>query len=228
MKETFSWNKSIQDKVIDILTLSFKEAPQRFFTEHDIHSNLYRITEDELSRIGVFFFKTHDGHVTSLVHHEYPTPFRCDMSNYEFRVAREEDRTPRKGLYKRGHYDLVIFNPDFISQNDFIVVTGKNYQLLKMAMKHVETCPLLWVCEVVFFPQIVRIPENAIKTIRQDTLKVKKTLNYKIGQNINFCETGSVLIFSAHHQDETINLRQEISKLQKDLQEKITFITSSS
>jgi hypothetical protein len=228
MKEVFSWDKSIQEKVIHNLSLTFQKTPKRFFTEHDIHSYLYRIVEDELGKIGVSFFKTRDGYLAGLVHHEYPTPFRCDMRKYEFRVAGEEERTPRKGLYKRGHYDLVIFNPDFISQNNLIVVTGKNYQLLRKAMEHVKTTPLLWVCEIVFLHQAVKIPKNAIRIIRQDGLKVKATLDHKVGQNISFCKAGSFLVFSTLYEDKTMDLRQEISNLENEHQMEITFITASS
>ena len=101
MKELFAWNKSIRNKVIDTLSLTFQKTPQRFFTEHDIHSNLYTIAEDKLSKIGVTLFKTQDGYTTGLVHHEYPTPFRCDMKGYGFRVAREEERTSRMRMRAR-------------------------------------------------------------------------------------------------------------------------------
>jgi len=55
-----------------------------------------------------------DSYKTNLVHDEYPTPFRCDMRKYDFRVTSDQERTQRGGLYKRGHHDLVISNPEFI------------------------------------------------------------------------------------------------------------------
>lgn len=49
------------------------------------------------------------------------------MQGYEFRRVGEEERTPKGGLYKRGHYDLVILNPDFVKNNTLDIVCGKNY-----------------------------------------------------------------------------------------------------
>ena len=213
--------------MIDNLSLIFKNTPQRFFTEYDIHSNLYRIAEDEINKRGISFFKTRNGYLTSLVHHEYPTPFRCDMKRYKFRVASEEERTMSKGKYKRGHYDLVVLNPDFVLQNDLVVVTGKNYQLFRKAMENVTTSPLLWVCEVVFFPQLAAIPKNATEIVRQDALKVKATLNHKVSQDVNFCEMGSILVSSSLSQGETVSLRREILKLGKECKLKIFFITAT-
>ena len=100
---------------------TFQTCPHYFFTEHDIHSVLYNITNEELQLGGVLEVETRDRRQVTLVHHEYPTPFRCDMRGYGFD---KKDEKP----YKRGHYDLVILNPNFVRNNGLDVVCGKDYQ----------------------------------------------------------------------------------------------------
>ncbi len=62
---------------------------------------------------------------------------------------------------------------------------------------------------------VKRLPKNALKTIEQDALKVKETLRYKVGQNVNFCKMGSVLVFTSHTAEEASKLRQQIIRLRK-------------
>lgn len=195
----------------------FQRNPNHFFTEHDIHSVLYNITKEELELNGALTAKTSDRREVILVHHEYPTPFRCDMQDYGFRRAGEEERTPRGGLYKRGHYDLVILNKEFVGKSELKVVCGKHYQRFKLAIQEVTIEPLIWACEVVFFPGVKSIRKNALKMIEQDALKVKATLGHKVGRDVNFCKMGSVLIFTNHTAKETADLRRQIDRLAEHL-----------
>lgn len=110
MKTRSQWI-AVKNKVINELPAVFRKHPQYYFSEHDIHSVLYHLTREQLKQHGESSQITLDGYETSLVHHEYPTPFRCDMQGYKFQRVSEEKRTPKDGLYKRGHYDLVILNP---------------------------------------------------------------------------------------------------------------------
>lgn len=198
---------------------TFQTCPHYFFTEHDIHSVLYNITNEELQLSGVFEEKTSDEYQVSMVHHEYPTPFRCDMKGYNFE---KKDRAP----YKRGHYDLVVFNPDFVRDNELRVVCGKDYQKLRSAMRKVKVEPLIWACEVIFFPAVKKLPKNAFKIIKQDALKVKETLRHKVGQNINFCKVGSVLVFTSHTSEEASNLKLQITALRKKHELEVTLLTT--
>jgi hypothetical protein len=178
-----SWSEDDSEKVLTRLESAFREAPRRFFTEHDLHSHLYRLVETELSDRGELFFDTLDGHKASLVHHEYPTPFRCDMSKHGFRIARDEEPTPKGGLYRRGHYDLVILNPDFVRRYDLVIVAGKNYEQFRLARDKIDVTPLLWVCEIIFGAHVEDdLPINWIKHVTQDSEKVIKTLSYKVGK----------------------------------------------
>jgi len=75
----------IKKAVVKKMEATFREWPQCFFSEHDIHSVLYPLAKEELKQHGINPEETtRDEYITSLVHHEYPTPFRCDMKGYMF------------------------------------------------------------------------------------------------------------------------------------------------
>jgi len=219
MKRQVQWN-DIKNKVINNLQFAFLECPQYYFSEHDIHSVLYRLAQEQLKQREKSSQTTLDGCKTSLVHHEYPTPFRCDMQGYKFRRAGEEERTPKGGLYKRGHYDLVILNPDFVKNNTLDIVCGKNYKKLRLILPRLSVQLLIWACEIIYFPKIKKLPKNGIKIIEQDTLKIEETINS------NFCKIGSVHAFTSHSHKETAQLQQQITQLAEKEQIEITFTTA--
>jgi hypothetical protein len=225
MEFTPNWN-DLTKKVSTELQTTFRKSTYYFFSEHDIHSVLYNITKKELKRLGVDSPKTSEGYETSLAHHEYPTPFRCDMQRYNFRVTSDKKQTLRGGLYKRGHYDLVIFNPEFIKNHTLDVVNGKNYQKLRAILPKLNIEPLIWTCEIIYFPKNRKLPENAAKIIEQDTLKVKATLDYKIMNNKTFCKIGSVHVFTSFPQTTASILQREITTLAKKHKIEITLTTA--
>ena len=207
--------------VVKKMEATFRECPQCFFSENDIHSVLYRLTKEELEQHRVNPEETtRDGNITSLVHHEYPTPFRCDMQGYKFRRVSEEKRTPKGGLYKRGHYDLVILNPDFVKNNTLDIVCGKIFRKLQSILPKLSVPPLIWACEIIYFPKTKKLPKNAIKIIEQDTLKIKETIDS------NFCKIGSVHVFTSHSRKEAAQLEQQTAQLAEREQIKITFTTA--
>lgn len=210
----------IRNAVINKLNTTFHANPHCFFSEHDIHSILYNLTKEQLQQFGLYTETPLDGLKTTLVHHEYPTPFRCDMQGYKFQRVSEEKRTRKGGLYKRGHYDLVILNPDFVKNNPLDIVCGKNYKKLQPILPKMSIPLLIWACEIIYFPKTKKLPKNAIKTIEQDTLKIKETIDS------NFCKIGSVHIFTSHSHKETAKLEQQTAQLAKRQQIKITFTTA--
>lgn len=212
------WN-DVKSSIVKRLKETFHEHPDWFFTEHDIHSVLYNIAMEELQASGTVSEETRDKHQTVLVHHEYPTPFRCYMKGYGFE---KKDEKP----YKRGHYDLVILSPEFVRNNKLEVVCGKDYKKFKSAMKTVDVEPLIWACEVIYFPRVKTIPKNAIKIIKQDTLKIKETLGFKVGRNVSFCKNGSVLVFTSHAAKEATGLKQQLARLQEEHEFEICFSTA--
>jgi len=219
------WNNS-KKKILKELQIAFKSCPHCYFSEHDIHSSLNNIIKNELRKLGMETETTRDKCTTSLVHHEYPTPFRCDMRRYNFRVKSDNEQTPRGGLYKRGRYDLVIFNPEFIRNHTLDVVTGKDYHKLHAVLPKLNIEPLIWACEIIYFPRIRKLPENAVKIIEQDTLKVKETLNFKIMENKTFCKIGSVHVFTSFPETSAYFLKQETEKIAEKHKVELTFITA--
>jgi len=220
------WNV-IKAAVIKKLQSTFHKCSQCFFSEHDIHSILYGLVNEELSkRLGNELPSTSDGYNVSLVHHEYPTPFRCDMHGHNFQLKGEEDRTVGGGKYKRGHYDLVVLNPSFVKANELGVVCGKDYQKFRTMLAKGGVQPLIWACEVLYFPRIRKLPRKAIRIIEQDTLKVKATLQYRINDHHKFCRIGSVHVFTSHPRDEALGLERKIAELKEELQIEITFMTA--
>lgn len=218
-KLNVGWN-DIKDCIVKRLGEMFQDYPDYFFTEQDIHSLLCDIANEELQLHGITPTETNDGHEVSLVHHEYPTPFRCDMNDYRFE---KKDKPP----YGRGHYDLVILNPTFVRKNSIDVVCVKNYEESETLMKRVNSIPLIWVCEVAFFPKIRAIPNTAFLQIRQDSLKVKETLKHRVGaQSERYCITGSVLAFSSHNTKEATYLKKQVEKLEETLELEIILTTA--
>ena len=210
----------VKNLTINRLKETFQKHPSYFFTEHDIHSVLYNVAEEELQLNGVATERTRDGHRVLLLHHEYPTPFRCDMKGYGFTRKNEKP-------FKRGHYDLVILNPEFVRNNKLAVVYGKDYQRFRSAMQEVEVEPLIWACEVIFFSGAKKLPKNALKIIEQDALKVKETLRYKVGRNANFCRMGTVLVFTSHTTEEAYDLKQQVSDLRNRHKLEVIMSTAS-
>ena len=225
MESERQWS-DLTKRVIKELQTTFKSCPHCFFSEHDIHSSLYNIVKNELRQLGIETQTTRDKCTTSLVHHEYPTPFRCDMREYGFRVKSDHELAPKGELYKRGHYDLVIFNPKFIRKHTLDVVSGKDYQKLRAVLPKLNNEPLIWACEIIYFPKTRKLPENAFRIIEQDTLKVKETLNYRITDNKTFCKMGSVHVFTGFPETTAHLLKQETAKIAQKHKVEITFTTA--
>jgi len=64
---------SLLKSIFSEIKTVFKESPQRFFTEHDIHSEL---ASHANSLLGVHVpphERTLDGFIVDRIHHEYPT-----------------------------------------------------------------------------------------------------------------------------------------------------------
>jgi len=115
-------------KSIGMICSEFRSHPTRFFTENDIVCRFYSILQEDLP---VRKALDKDGHQHFLVHREYPTPFRCDMSDGKFEVKDDDARTEGGGKYRRGHYDIVVLDPDFVGRHPHEVIRAQDYQLFK-------------------------------------------------------------------------------------------------
>ena len=116
------------DKSIEMLCSEFQSDPTLFFTENDLVCYFYCFLWQKLPTSNVY---DKDGYKHFLIHMEYPTPFRCDMSKNKFEIKNDEERTEKGGKYQRGHYDMVVFNPDFIKDHSYEAIKAQNYELYK-------------------------------------------------------------------------------------------------
>jgi hypothetical protein len=155
----------------------FLSAPHLYFTARDLHSRLYHLVQEQLGyrrAIGP------DKVAHYLVHHEYPTPFRCDMSKHRFRLVTEDESTPRGGKFGRGDYDLVVFNPKFIEMAPLQLVRGQDYQtlldLLPPVLDELKEAPILAGVEIVYQTTPFASDDEAhrwCEAVKQDHLKLQ-------------------------------------------------------
>jgi len=116
------------DQSIEELCKEFRSRPTLFYTEHDMVSFFYTILQRRLSMATV---RDRDASEHLLVHLEYPTPFRCDMGGDQFAIKGDDEQTPQRGLYRRGHYDIVVMNPAFIKEHSYELIKAQDYALYK-------------------------------------------------------------------------------------------------
>lgn len=116
---------SIQIKLesaIHELIDEFLQEPYRFFTEADAVAGFRQILEAD-SDINQKA-ETKDGFQISTIHQEFPTFFRFNDDNP---FARLEDDSGAS----RGHYDIVILEPDFIRAHTAETVKNRNISSLR-------------------------------------------------------------------------------------------------
>jgi len=109
---------------IENIINDFQQHPHYYFTEEDIRWRLLMEIENALDVDGsdqICFL----GGVTTVIHTEYPTPFRCSMSERQFELL---DITNTKG--RRGHFDIAILNAAAASQCEFEILRSQYYKNL--------------------------------------------------------------------------------------------------
>jgi len=205
------------------ISIAFQKNPHRFFTEHDIHSELCLIATDFLEKRSDLFATTKDEYTVSRVHHEYPTPFRCDMSNYNFKLITEEEfdmkRERIKGFRaRRGFIDFVILNPAFISSNNLSVVSGKRYKDVLPTLRNQRDPVLDLAIEVIYhFVYDKKLHEGIMKrrvdSTIQDYKKLGALTKHKLSTNVKFCREAAMLFFSnTEHKDKLERLFESFPK----------------
>ena len=192
---------------------AFEEHPCRFFTEQDIHSELALIATEYLRSKGNLQAKTLDGYIVNCIHHEYPTPFRCQMERTEFRAVseqefeREKRRNP-KFRARRGYFDLVIFNPEYISSNNLRVISAKDYRHFLPGLAERKWSALDIAVEVVYFPTFDNKPhygkmDRRFKSTIQDYKKLVELM--KITTPTPFCKEAAMMFFSNTRYKDELN-----------------------
>lgn len=176
------------DRSITALVDLFQGEPSRFFTENDLVCCFHRMLHGELSGLGLDTVLDKDGLPHGLIHCEYPTPFRCDMGGKRFQIKTDEDRTPGGRRFKRGHFDVVTLNPEFIRRHSYAAIKGQNYALLRSAvLPSLDTAePLaLYGVEFVFCRDEIKpsrgkdwqkAARGFVETVRQDWAKLAASL----------------------------------------------------
>ncbi|MDA8272855.1 MAG: hypothetical protein M0Z72_03845 [Deltaproteobacteria bacterium] len=208
---TDSVNKSVEE-----ICNYFQDNPSFFFTENDIVCYFYSILKQNLRE---FKFPDKDNKLHSIIHMEYPTPFRCDMKDYEFKPKSDDDRTKNGGKYKRGHYDVVVLNPEFISQYSYDIIKAQNYESFKKeeVLNKLLFKPVIYGIEIIFKRDKIKFPDNKdnkgiektfgifLKQINQDFEKLQHSrIETKFMDNIK------MLVFireSSHEVKKYINQR---------------------
>jgi len=222
---------ALLDEIYKKIKAFYKSYPNKYFSEHDIHTDLATITNELLDSNNELWGTTLDGKVVSRVHHEYPTPFRCYMKGTDFKMYTEEEYEAAKEKnptlrVRRGHFDFVVFNPAYISQNEFRVVTGKNYRYLRESFSHKQPPALDLVIEVVYYLGLDEKPhkgimERRVKSTIQDYKKLISLMDFKHDNATPFCKKAGMMFFAnTKHKD---LMRQIISSVQ--VNEKVELIT---
>lgn len=122
-------SENMQDHIIGLvnealvlLEKEFRRHPTYFYTEHDLASRAYGLIHE---RLRTYVVRGSDKKIHTLVHHEYPTPFKCSMDGHSFVVCGPTSKA------KRGHYDIVVFNPDFLRKCSHVAARGQDFQVFK-------------------------------------------------------------------------------------------------
>ncbi len=155
------------NKAVEKLIKNFKDNPNHFFTENDLICALHRLIKDALGNELIY-------RDNFLLHCEYPTPFKCDMSGYKFRYVADNER------HKRGHFDISIIDPSFIDTcgGDYQKIKAQHFsQFLTDRDANIQTRNpiLLYAIELMFSRDPKRTRGCFRKSISQDAEKLRAT-----------------------------------------------------
>jgi len=194
---------------------TFRKDPYRFFTEHDIHTELALIATDYIKNREELLTRTKDNCMVSRVHHEYPTPFRCNMNGYSFKVIPEDEfdrkRKESPGFRaRRGFLDFVVLNQDFVRSNNLSVVSGKRYKDVLKNLKNQKYSALDLAVEVVYHPTFdekphIGIMERRVASTNQDYEKLVALKSFKFSNGVSFCKEAAMFFFSNTSYKEKLN-----------------------
>ena len=114
-------NKAI-DSAVERVIQDFRHYPGCYFTEEDVRWRLMKEIDDALSTPEGKYVQLQNGIRVSLVHGEFPTPFRCSMTGRSF------DLKPKDSHVNRGHFDIVVLNPQAVTECEFETVRSQYYR----------------------------------------------------------------------------------------------------
>ena len=124
-KDKKGYSMSIQinlESAIHELVGEFLREPYQFFTEADAVARFRQLLETD-SMINQTI-ESKDGFQISTIHEEFPTFFRFDDANPFSRLEADSGAS-------RGHYDIVIVEPDFIRAHTAETVKNRNISSIR-------------------------------------------------------------------------------------------------
>jgi len=137
----------------------------------------------------------------------------------EYEKIREETPSFRA---RRGWLDFVILNPEYISANEYQIVTGKNYKMFRDRLERVQPPALDLALEIVHFnPQSFSISlgrvKNTIGYARQDYQKICAVADFRFSENVPFCKEAAMLYFASTEHKERLKAGLNRIKTIKDV-----------
>ncbi|MCW4016975.1 MAG: hypothetical protein NWF06_11450 [Candidatus Bathyarchaeota archaeon] len=169
----------------------FREHPCLFFTEMDIHSYLYHCLYSSKLEVN-----TKDRVVTTCLHKEYPTNFRFDKKSMrDYGLDREG---------RRGNYDFVVLNPNFVAEFDIQNVVNKNVRDVEARSRNEDKFrnELVAAIELKY---VINNKKQFIKEVKKDIEKLSLAQNRQ-----NF--EAYVIVFCNHKYRYLDDLKQVIIK----------------
>jgi hypothetical protein len=197
-KGTEQARQSSTRQMIGQLCGLFREDPTAFFREMELVSTLSGLLASQPS----FTIKTPDGPL-SLTHHEYPTPFKCQMGDLRFEVLEDSSRG------KRGHYDLVVLNPWWVDKAPPEAISNSNFAHFRREIRdraQPQDPPLCLVGIELYLVGAERPRLADYSRIGQDYRKL--LVSGSLASGWRFMDHRYMLVFSQHSQPHEAKWRQ--------------------
>jgi hypothetical protein len=195
-------------KMISQLCSLFRQDPTAFRKEAKLVSRLSGLLAGHSS----FAAEAPDGPL-SLVHQEYPTPFKCQMGDLRFEVLGDSSRG------KRGHYDLVALNPWWVDKAPAEAIGSSNFALFRQEIRdraQPQDPPLCLVGIEIYLVRVERAGLADYSRIGQDYRKL--LLSGTLASGWRFMDHRYMLVFSQHSQPHEAKWRQLVeSSWQEDV-----------
>ena len=189
MEEEHARQQVVRSTISQLAGL-FRQDPSAFSREAELHSKLSALLASHPS----FTLETPDGPV-SLVHQEYPTPFKCQMGDLRFEVLDDKSRG------KRGRYDVVVTNPWWLERAPLKAAANDNFGIFRKYIRdraEPEDPPLCLAGIEIYLIHTERPRLADYSRIAQDYRKL--LLSRTLSSGWPFMDHRYMLVFSQHSQ----------------------------
>jgi hypothetical protein len=176
----------------------FIQDPDAFFREAELHSRLSTLL------LGSPDLATEKPRgPTSIVHQEYPTPFKCQMGDLRFEVLEDEAKA------RRGHYDLTVLNPWWVDKASPEALRNDDFALFRKEIRdqaQPDDPPLCLVGVEVHLVKTGRPRLADYGRIGQDYRKL--LLSGALANGWRFMDHRYMLVYSQHSQPHEAKWRE--------------------